>query len=163
MGEFGTMKILDGALMQDLTAQAQKNPRLRQHHNLHDSYDEPSQRLLNAMEPNSYIRPHRHLSDPKPEAFIGIRGKMALLIFSDDGKIKEVYPFGPNEDVVGVDLPSGIWHTVVSLEQGSIFYETKPGPFNPINPKDFAPWAPDPGGPEALEYLQSLVALIRRG
>jgi cupin fold WbuC family metalloprotein len=115
------------------------------------------------MEPNSYIQPHRHLSDPKAEAFIGIRGRMALLIFSDDGRIEQVYPFGPNEDVVGVDLPPGIWHTVVSLEAGSIFYETKPGPFNPINPKDFAPWAPEGTSPEALEYLQSLVAVIQRG
>lgn len=155
------IKILNSALLQDLTVQAQKNRRLRQHHNLHESYDELSQRLLNAMEPNSYIRPHRHLTDPKPEAFIGIRGKMALLIFNDTGKIEQVYPFGPDEEIIGVDLPPGIWHTVISLQEGSVFYETKPGPFNPINPKDVAPWAPDSSSSEALSYLHSLVAMIR--
>jgi cupin fold WbuC family metalloprotein len=71
------MKILNSALLADLTAQAQANPRLRQNLNLHADYDEPCQRLLNAIEPGSYIRPHRHLTDPKPECFIGIRGRLA--------------------------------------------------------------------------------------
>lgn len=154
------MKILNAELMTNLSLKAKQNPRLRQHHNLHASYDEPSQRLLNAMEPGSYIRPHRHLTDPKPESFIGIRGRMALLTFCDDGTIEKALCFGPKEETVGVDLPHGIWHTVVCLEEGSVFYETKPGPFNPINKKDMAPWAPEEGTLEADSYLQKLVSSI---
>lgn len=154
------MKIIDSALLADLSAQAKLNPRLRTNLNLHGSYDEPSQRLLNAMEPDSYIRPHRHLRDPKPECFIGIRGKMALLTFHDDGIIKKIVPFGPTEDVVGADLPPGIWHTVVCLEKGSIFFETKPGPFNPITKKDMALWAPEEGSLEADSYLASLKSTV---
>lgn len=155
------MKMLDIALMEELSAQAKANARLRQHFNLHGSYDEPSQRLLNAMEIGSYIRPHRHLADPKPESFVGIRGKMSLLIFNNAGQIEKIIPFGPKEDVVGVDLPSGIWHTVVCLDEGSIFYETKPGPYNPIHKQDIAPWAPEEGSPEAAKYLVELVAAVR--
>ena len=154
------MKIIDNKLLDHLTIQARKNPRLRQNLNLHSSYDEPSQRLLNAMEPASYIRPHRHLRDPKPESFIGLRGRLALLIFADDGQVEEVIPFGPQEDVLGVDLPVGIWHTVVSLDNGSVFYETKPGPFVPIYDKDLAPWAPDAESAEAADYLERLRVLI---
>jgi cupin fold WbuC family metalloprotein len=152
--------LIDVTLLNSLTAQARANGRLRQHLNFHASYEEPSQRLLNAMEPDSYIRPHRHLSDPKPEAFVSIRGRMALLIFDDAGALERVVCFGPGENVVGAEVPPGIWHTVVSLETGSVFYETKPGPFNPISKKDMAPWAPEEGTPEGLAYLRSLVASV---
>jgi cupin fold WbuC family metalloprotein len=155
------MKILNSDLLADLTMQAKENPRLRQNLNLHADYDEPCQRLLNAIEPGSYIRPHRHLTDPKPECFIGIRGRLALIVFNDDGDIEHVFPFGPNEENVGADLPPGIWHTVVCLEQGSVFFETKPGPFVPITKKDMAPWAPEEGSPEAQNYLGELLRLSR--
>jgi cupin fold WbuC family metalloprotein len=150
--------LIDVALLDSLTAQARANARLRQHLNFHASYEEPSQRLLNAMEPGSYIRPHRHLTDPKPEAFVGIRGRMALLIFNEAGGVEGVVCFGPGEEVVGAEVPPGIWHTVVSLKAGSVFYETKPGPFNPISKKDMAPWAPEEGSAEGVAYLQSLVS-----
>jgi cupin fold WbuC family metalloprotein len=85
---------------------------------------------------------------------------MALLTFHDDGSIEKALCFGPKEETVGFDLPYGIWHTVICLEEGSVFYETKPGPFNPINKKDMAPWAPEEGTPEADSYLQKLVSKI---
>jgi cupin fold WbuC family metalloprotein len=154
------MKIIDSKLLDSLSAQARANPRHRKNLNLHQNYDEPSQRLLNAMEPASYIRPHRHLIDPKPESFIGLRGRLVLLIFAESGEVEQIIPFGPGEDVLGVDLPIGIWHSVVCLETGSVFYETKPGPFLPIYDKDFAPWAPVEGSPEAPAYLQGLVELV---
>ena len=151
------MKILNEQLISSLSVQARENPRLRKNLNLHESYDEPSQRLLNAMEPGSYIRPHRHFTDPKPENFVGIRGRMALIIFKDDGEIEQIIPFGPQEDAVGIDLPSGVWHTVVCLLEGSVLYETKPGPFIPTHRKDMAPWAPEEGSVQAVDYLSDLV------
>ena len=54
---------LDAALLDELCARARSVPRLRAHHNLHDSPEAPAHRLLVAMEPGSYVRPHRHL-DP---------------------------------------------------------------------------------------------------
>lgn len=153
------MKIIDTILLNALSEEARNNLRLRKNLNLHSSYEEPSQRLLNAMEPGSYIRPHRHLHDPKPECFLGIRGKMALIIFSGLGEIETIVPFGPGQENYGADLRPGIWHTVVSLEKGSVFFETKPGPFNPIYKKDMAPWAPEEGSLESLSYLNQLIQL----
>jgi cupin fold WbuC family metalloprotein len=83
-----------------------------------------------------------------------------LIVFNDDGDIEHVFPFGPGEENVGADLPPGIWHTVVCLEQGSVFFETKPGPFVPITKKDLAPWAPEEGSLEARTYLQELVRVV---
>jgi len=154
------MVIIDRAAMEALIASARANPRRRMHRNLHASYDEPSQRLMIAMEPDSYIRPHRHLADPKPEAFIALKGSLALLTFHDDGAIERITRLGPDEDAVAVDLPAGTWHAVVSLQTGSVFYETKPGPFNPIQAKDMAPWAPDPASDGAAAYLEGLKAAV---
>ncbi len=155
------MIILNSKFFTDLTTQARSNSRLRQHVNLHNSYDDPSQRLLSALEPDTYIRPHCHLSEPKPECFIGLHGKMALFIFDDNGNVEHVFPFGPNEENAGADLPPGVWHTVISLEQGSILFETKPGPFDPQAPKDPAPWAPEEGSIEAIVYLEHLRVLVQ--
>jgi cupin fold WbuC family metalloprotein len=154
------MKILNSLLLDSLSSQAKENSRLRKNLNLHASYDEPSQRLLNAMEPGSYIRPHRHLQDAKPECFIGVRGKLALIIFNEQGDIDKAFIFGPDEDNFGADLPSDIWHTVVSLKTGSIFFETKQGPYTPICKNDMAPWAPEEGTSEAISYLAKLANIL---
>ena len=153
------MKILDNELLTDLSAQARTNPRLRQNYNLHAGLDDPCQRLLNAMEPGSYIRPHRHLTPPKQEGFVGVRGRLAAFMFDRQGEVIDVVLFGPGESACGVDLPAGVWHTVVSIEPGSVFYETKTGPYVPIAAEDMAPWAPAEGSEGAGKYLESLVRL----
>ena len=147
-----------------LTAQAKKNPRLRQHSNIHKSYEENCQRLFNALEPSTYIRPHRHYSDPRDELLIALRGLMVLVAFDDQGAVNDIFRFGSREyssDIgVGVEVASSTWHTVVALTSGSVLLEVKPGPFNPNQPKDFARWAPEEGSDRADSYLQSLKSLV---
>lgn len=152
------MKILDANLFDTLSSEAAETPRLRKHLNLHASYDEPSQRLLIAMEPGSYLRPHRHLVIPKPENFVCLRGAMMIVHFGDGGAIISAVRIGPGEEVAGADVPSGEWHTVFSLETGSIFLETKPGPYTSIPAGDMAGWAPAEGDVEVLEYQKRLHA-----
>lgn len=157
------MKRIDRSTLDALSAAARAEPRLRKNLNLHDSYDDPCQRLLNALEPETYIRPHRHWADAKPECFVGLRGAMALVLFDDRGGITDILRFGPAEEAFGADLPPGLWHTVVCLEAGSVFFETKPGPYRPMTDKDMAPWAPAERSPEAEAYLAQLVAKTSRG
>jgi cupin fold WbuC family metalloprotein len=154
------MKTIDHNLLDRLSAQAKGSPRLRRNLNLHASYDEPCQRLLNALEPGTYVRPHRHLAKPKPECFIGVRGRMALILFDEQGGITRTLLFGPDEAAVGADLPAGVWHSVVCLAEGSVFFETKPGPYVPMTDKDLAPWAPAEGSAEAAAYLARLMAAV---
>jgi cupin fold WbuC family metalloprotein len=155
------MLLIDERMLDELSAAAQHSPRLRLNRNLHADYGEPCQRLLNAVEPGTYIRPHRHLTPPKPECFVAVRGRMALVVFDDAGGIDRVVSLEPGGAVVGVDLPPGIWHAIVSLMPGSVFFETKPGPYVPLSDKDFAPWAPPEGSAGATAYLRELVEAVR--
>lgn len=156
------MQIIDEQLLQELSTEARNSPRRRMNRNLHQSYDEPCQRLLNAMEPDSFIRPHRHLTPPKPECFLALRGRLAALIFGDDGAVERILPFAAGGAIVGIDIPAGVWHAVVALASGSVFFETKPGPFAPLSDKDFASWAPAEGSAEAQAYLAGLQAAVAR-
>jgi cupin fold WbuC family metalloprotein len=157
------LKRIDQEMFAALSAAAQTAVRLRKHHNFHTSYADPSQRMLVAIEPGSYVRPHRHLATPKPEAFLVLQGRLALTTFNDDGSVREAVVLGPGEATLGVDLPAGIWHTVVCLATGTIFYETKPGPFCPTPEQDLAPWAPAEGSDQVAAYLRALVAAVKAG
>ena len=58
------MKLLTTELLRQVSEQAISSPRLRKNHNLHPSDDSRCHRLLNAIEPASYIRPHPPYRNP---------------------------------------------------------------------------------------------------
>ena len=157
------MKIFDPQYLDGLTALAKASPRLRQHLNVHQSYQDASQRLFNAIEPGSYIRPHRHASDPREELLIAVRGVMAMVTFDDQGAVTNVLLFGTEkhgvEMAAGAEVSSSTWHTVIALEPGCVLLEVKAGPFDPNQPKDLAPWAPEEGSSSGLAYLDRIVKL----
>jgi len=158
------MKAFSADYLNKLTAKAQCNPRKRQHQNIHESYEDPCQRLFNAIEPNSYIRPHKHATDPRDELLIAIRGLMALVTFDEQGVVTEIVRFGADRNsegfAVGAETPANTWHTVIALEPGCVLLEVKSGPFDPNQPKDLAPWAPDEGSAAATEYLNKLIESV---
>jgi cupin fold WbuC family metalloprotein len=151
--------------LNELSMGARKSERLRLHHNIHLTYDDHCQRLFNAIEPGSYIQPHRHLCDNREETLVAIRGVMAVIRFSDSGIVLNVEMLdsgdcGRNVSRV-ICLPSSQWHTVVALVPGSILLEVKEGPFIPAIAKDLAPWAPGEKLPESLKYYQYLDKISR--
>lgn len=155
-----TVRLVTPFDLDALSVAARANPRRRLNLNLHVDYADPCQRLFNAVEPDSYLRPHRHTEPPKPECFVAVRGRFQLLIFDDAGQIVERIEISPCGPVVAADVPAGAWHAVVALEPGSVFFETKPGPYAPLTDKDFASWAPAEGSAEAAAYLRSLCASV---
>lgn len=161
------MKLMTPESLTELTQQAKANPRLRQHRNIHQSYDDPCQRLLNAIEPGSYVRPHRHLSEPRDELLVAIRGLMAVITFDDTGNFTRIVRLGTEQHGSGVcpliEVPSSLWHTVIALTTGCVLLEIKKGPFDPNQPKDLAPWAPAECSSGASAYLQTLEQLVAGG
>lgn len=145
---------------------ATQSSRLRQHQNIHTSYQDSCQRFFNAIGVDSYVRPHRHLLAPTAETLVAVRGLFALVIFDDDGAVREVIRFGSEQHddseglSVGAELAPGTWHTIIALQPGSVLLELKAGPFDPNTVKELAPWAPEEGSQEAAAYLARLKALL---
>lgn len=155
-----SVQLVDQALLAALVDAAGAAPRRRQHRNLHASYGEACQRLLNAIEPDSYIRPHRHSLDPKTETLVALRGLFALVLFEDDGAVREVLCFGTEQyrdaRAAAVELAPHAWHTVLALVPGAVLLELKAGPFDPGAAKELATWAPEEGSGDAAAYLGQL-------
>jgi len=157
------VRVLSAEYLNELTVQAQGSLRKRQHRNIHQSYAEPCQRLFNAIEPSSYIRPHRHASNPGNELLVAVRGLMALVTFDDSGGVVDIFRFGSEKYgaclAVGAEVSAFQWHTVIALQPGCVLLEVKAGPFDPSRAKDLAPWAPGEESPVALDYREKLAAL----
>ncbi len=61
---------------------------------------------------------------------------------------------------LGVTIPVGVYHTIFALESGSVFFESKAGPYAPLLDAEKAPWAPQEGDADAAAYLAKLVGLM---
>jgi cupin fold WbuC family metalloprotein len=148
--------LIDNALLDEVCAQAAASPRRRKNRNFHPYDEHPGHRLLNAMQPDSYIPPHRHLDPNKDETFVVLRGLLGLVLFDDTGKVIRLAKVGAGGTAIGVDIPHGTWHTAVALETDTVFLEAKAGPYLPFTPAEKAPWAPAENTAGAAPYLAAL-------
>jgi len=146
-------------LLHEISREARENPRRRKNRNFHEMSD-PVHRLLNAVEPGTYIRPHRHLEAAKAETALVVSGAVGVLVFDDAGTVVEKRRLTGAGANIGVEMPPGVWHTFVSLEPGSVFFETKAGPYTPLKPEEMAPWAPAEGSPEAAALEETWRAMF---
>ena len=155
------MKLINENLLDETTEQAKKSPRLRMNYNFHETLDDPINRLINAMEPGTYLRPHRHKNPDKNEVFLILRGSAALFLFDDNGNITEQIILNPKAGVYGGEIPCDVWHTLLVLESGSVIYEIKQGPFVPLSPENMAPWSPSVEDTEgAKKFMDKLNSYI---
>lgn len=128
------MKILDNLLLEELTLQARKNPRLRMNHNLHQSLDSKAQRLFNTLEPGTILPIHRHKETD--ETYILIRGKLSVILYDECYNIIEKETLDLETGNFGAHIPKGQWHTVEVLESGTVIFEVKDGPYTPLSNDD---------------------------
>jgi cupin fold WbuC family metalloprotein len=150
------MKIIGDKLIAEVSSQAKLSLRKRQNYNFHETLDAIVQRMLNALEPGTYVHPHKHESPDKVEAFLILKGKVLIVEFDDAGDITNSCLLSAGSKNLGCEIAPRTWHTIASLEQGSVVYEVKEGPYSPINDKNFAPWAPKEGDPDCENYLKEL-------
>lgn len=154
------MITVDKQVLDQLTEKAKASPRLRMNHNFHPANESACHRLLNAIEPGSYIRPHCHLAPEKDESFVLLRGRLGVICFDAAGAVTETALLVAGTDQTVVTIPHGIFHTAVSLAPGTIFFEAKAGPYLPFLQTELAPWAPSDTDSAAHDYLQQLCALF---
>lgn len=154
------IRLIDVALLDAVSSEARSSPRLRRNRNFHPDNDFPAHRLLNAIEPGTYIAPHRHLDPFKDESMLVLRGRMGLVIFDEVGEVSLSAVIAPNADCRGVDIPHATWHTILALEPGTVLFEAKAGSYLPLSAAECAPWAPAEGQAEAAGYLARLERLF---
>lgn len=123
------MKLIDQSLLDKVATEAKDSPRLRMNYNFHQNLEEKCHRFLNAVEPGTVVPVHRHPT--KDESFVLLRGKVRVTTHNDDGSVLESVILNPEEGRFGVDIPKGVWHSLESLESGSVIFECKEGPFVP--------------------------------
>ena len=146
-------------MFESVALQAAGSPRRRLNYNFHQTAADNPHRFLNVLLHGTYIRPHRHLFPPKSETFLVLEGVADVILFDDGGAITARYSLGADTSdgrLWGVDLPPGVWHTVLARSERAVCFEVKPGPWEPASDKEFATWAPLEGSPEAAEYCQTL-------
>jgi cupin fold WbuC family metalloprotein len=158
------LTVISESLLAEAISHARTSPRRRIILPFHKRPEDPLHRMLNAVQVDSYVRPHRHLDPPKSEAFIVLRGALVFFTFEDDGRLRDSIRLAAGSERFGVDLAPGIYHSFAALEPDTVIYEVKNGPYEAANDKSFAPFAPEEGTPEAADYVRSLLAAhARRG
>lgn len=155
------MKRIDRRLLSTLSTQAAAAPRLRAHHNLHPELNDSVQRLCIAMEPGTYVRPHRHSEPASWEILLVLSGAVTLLLFDDNGQVTERIELSACGETSAVEIPAHAWHAVASTQPGTVVFEVKQGPYMPIAEINYAPWSPAEG--EAARRLTAWYQTARPG
>lgn len=128
------MKI-DKQLLDNLTQQAKASPRLRMNFDLRNSPEDTSQRMLNAIEPGSVVPIHRH--QKTSETVVVLRGRVIEEYYDELERICEAtYEISPEGPIMALNIPAGQWHTLRSLDSGTVILEVKDGVYEPIKECD---------------------------
>lgn len=127
--------VINQSLLNQLTEQAKASPRLRMNYDLRNSEDDGSQRMLNAIEPGSPERIHRH--QHTSETVVCIRGRVVEEFYDELERIcTESIVLTPNGPNVAVNIPAGQWHSIRAVESGSVVLSCKDGRYEPMSEAD---------------------------
>ena len=124
--------IITQEILNELTAKAKASERLRANLDLRNSSDDLSQRMLNALEPGTVMPIHRHRTTS--ETCICIRGHFEEYFYDERGNLTETVDMVPGGVVLNIE--KGQWHSLKSLESGTVLLEAKDGPYEPLGVED---------------------------
>ena len=132
--------VIDKKILDELTEQAKKSPRLRMNYDLRTSPEVQSQRMLNALEPGTIMSIHRHKETS--ETVVCVRGHFEEYLYGytklqsdgtpdpDSFGIVETVDMVPGGPIV--NIPAGQWHSLKCLESGTVLFEAKDGAYRPL-------------------------------
>ena len=126
--------LIDTKLLDALTAQAKASPRLRMNLELRNTPADPSQRMLNALEPGTVMPIHRHRHTS--EIVVVLLGKVNWLYYNDKGELTDTIFVEAGGDICGLSVPMGQWHSLECLESGSVILECKDGAWEAMREED---------------------------
>ena len=131
---------IDKELLNDLYLKATHSERHRYAYDLRNSEEDTSQRMLNAILPDSEVPIHRH--EDTSETTICLHGRLDVVFYQETKKragyvtseggrrFEEVdrYCLYPEGGRFGVQIPKGVWHSVEAVFP-SVIVEVKDGKY----------------------------------
>ena len=132
----------DRNILDELTQRAKESPRLRMNLDMRNSPEDGSQRMLNALEPGTVLPIHRHRTTS--EVVVMLRGRAVQYLYDEQGRETDAVLLaagaldgdGVPGAVPGMTISKGQWHKLVALESGTVIFEAKDGPYEPIGEED---------------------------
>ena len=152
----GPIATIGPADIEALRKAVKQTPKRRARINAHPGHDDALHEMIIAIEPDSYIRPHRHPG--KSEAFHIIEGEVDIVIFRDDGEIDEIVSLGEKggSRPFYYRMSEPRFHTLIIRSDLLIVHEITNGPFSPAG-TTYAAFAPAEGDPAAAGFQTDLI------
>lgn len=123
---------------------------------IHREQNSGVQRMLNFLQPGTYIRPHKHPLKHATESIIVIQGALRYFVFDGSGNITHEYRLSSEVTDCVMDIEPNVWHSFVVLQRDTIIFESKIGPYNILTDKEFARWSPEEGSAESHVFMEKL-------
>jgi cupin fold WbuC family metalloprotein len=145
---------LDQDLIRKGCLAAAESPRQRMIYPIQRTQDAAVQRLMNFLQPETYIRPHQHPGEYASETIQVLQGALGYQVFDAAGNVLQRFVLRAGAAGSVVDIEPGVWHNFVIFEADTVIIEFKKGPYDAHTDKDFAEWAPEEVQPEAAAMLK---------
>lgn len=152
----GPVFCLTPEILQEGLAASHLSPRKRMLFPIHRESEDLVQRMVNFLQPGTYIQPHQHPRDFASETILVMQGEMGFVIFDETGQVESVHRLGAGELI---DIEACVWHGVLALAPDTVILEIKRGPYDDRD-KVFASWAPEEKSAETASYQSGLESLF---
>jgi cupin fold WbuC family metalloprotein len=156
----GPVVLLGQALVDELLVGARASERRRMILPLHKRSDELLHRMFNALQPGTYVRPHRHQSTSKHESFVVLSGALDFIVFDEVGAVSSAHRLTAGGAVFGIDIAPSVFHSFLVRCADTLVFEVKEGPYVQQDDKDFAAWAPAEDSADVASYMLVLERAI---
>jgi cupin fold WbuC family metalloprotein len=142
-------------LVEFLKLKARQSTRGRSRLCAHEDPSAALHEMLIVHHRSVYVRPHRHLA--KAESVHRIEGAARLILFEDDGTIRDVILLdGESDAAFFCRIPARVFHSLLIRSEWLVFHETTTGPFDRSG-TEFAPWSPEESeGTAVATFLERL-------
>ena len=88
--------------------------------------------MVNAIEPGTVLPIHRHRTTS--ETVVCLRGHFEEYFYDEKGRLIETIDMLPGGTLI--NIPAGQWHSLRSLETGTVLLECKDGAWEPLGEED---------------------------
>ena len=86
--------------------------------------------MLNALEQGTVMPIHRHHASS--ETVVILRGRIRWRFYDDNGQETERVVLDADGEPRMLNVEKDRWHSLECLESGSVLYESKDGPYHPL-------------------------------